>query len=63
MQASSRLKVEGSKSDIAKFGSACGWDVFISSFLQSFTGGSGQDVSCELNKSLLACSSLSRRQR
>ena len=33
-----------------------GWggDVLISSFLHPFTGGSGQDVSCELKKGILA---------
>ena len=33
---------------------ASGGDVLISSFLQSFTGGPGQDVSCGINKGILA---------
>ena len=28
--------------------------MFISSFLQTFTGGPGQDVSCELNKGIFS---------
>ena len=35
------------------FPSATHGDVFISSSLRSLTGGAGQDVSCEKNKSIL----------
>ena len=31
-----------------------GEDVLMSSFLQSFTGGTGKDVPCDLNKGTLA---------
>ena len=41
-------------SNISWFPSAPRGDVFISSSLQSFTGGPGQEVSCELNKVILA---------
>ena len=54
IQASFILKGEGEKSNISWFQSASGGDVLISSFLQSFTGRPGQDVSCELNKGILA---------
>lgn len=36
------------------FQSASGGDVLISSFQQPFTGRLGQDVSCDLNKGILA---------
>ena len=45
-------------SNISWLPSASGRDAFISSSLQSFTGGPGQDVSCELNKGILAQCSL-----
>ena len=51
IQASLVLKGEEGKS---WFWSDCRRDVFISSFLQQFTSGPGQEVSCELNKSILA---------
>ena len=54
IQAPFILEGEGVKSNTYWFPSASGGDVFISSFLQSFTGGPGQDVSCELNKGILA---------
>ena len=54
IQASFILKGEGAKSNISCFRSASGRDVLISPSLQSFTGGPGQDVSCELNKGVLA---------
>ena len=54
MQASFILKGEGVKSNISWFGSASVGDMFVSSSAQSFTGGPGQDVSCELNKGILA---------
>ena len=38
------------KSSISWFWSASRRDVLVSSFLQLFTGGPGQEVSCELNK-------------
>lgn len=39
-------KGKGVKSSSSWFRSASGGDVLISSFLQSFTGGPGQDVLC-----------------
>ena len=48
------LKEEGVKLNISWFQSASRGHVFISSFLQLFIGGLGQDVSCELNKGVLA---------
>ena len=54
IQASFILKREGIKSNISWFPSASRRDVFRSSSLQSFMGGPGQDISCELNKGILA---------
>ena len=48
------LKGEGVKSNNSWFPSAFWGDVLISFSLQSFTDGSGQDVSFELNKGILA---------
>ena len=42
------------KPNTSWFPSASGGDVLISFSLQSFTGGPSQDVSCELNKGILA---------
>ena len=54
IQAPLILKGEGVKSNTSWFPSASRGDVLISSFLQLFTGGPAQDVSCELNKGILA---------
>ena len=54
IQASFILKREGIKSNISWFPSGSRRDVFRSSSLQSFMGGPGQDISCELNKGILA---------
>ena len=58
-QASFIPKGEGVKS---WFQPDSGGVVFISPSPQSFTGGPGQDVSCELNKGILAYHSFSGRQ-
>ena len=55
IQAPFILKGEGVKSNTSWFPSALGRDVLISSSLQSFTGGPGPDVSCELNRGFLFC--------
>ena len=49
-------------SNTSLFPSASGGDVLISSSLQSFTGGPGHVISCELNKGILALSSLPGKQ-
>ena len=49
IQASFILKGEGIKSNISWFWSAWKGDVLISSSKKPFTGGPGQDISCELN--------------
>ena len=54
IQAHFILKGEGVKSNLFWFPSASGGDVLISSSLQSFTDGPDQNVSCELNKAILA---------
>ena len=56
IQGSFIIKGKGVKSNIFWFWSASRGDVFISSCLQSFTGGPGQDDSCELNKGILGAS-------
>ena len=48
------LKGEGVKSNTFWFPEASREDLLISSSLQSFIGGPGKDVSCELNKGILA---------
>ena len=48
------LKGEGVNSSTSWFWPASGGDVLLSSFLQPYTGGPGQDVSCKLNKGILA---------
>ena len=53
IQVSFILKEEEVKSQISWFWLASGGDMLISSFLQLFTYGSGQDVSYELNKGIL----------
>ena len=54
IQVSFILTGERVKSDISCFRSAFGGDVLISFSLKSFTGGSGHNVSWELNKGILA---------
>lgn len=54
IQASFVLKWLRAKSSISWFWSASGGTVLISSCLQSFIVGPGGDVSCELNKGILA---------
>ena len=54
IQVSFILKKEGLKSNISWFQSASRGGVLISPFLPSFTGGPGQDVSCEVNRGILA---------
>ena len=49
-----KKKSMGVRSNIYWFKSDSGGGVFNSSFLQSFTSGPGLDVSCELNKCILA---------
>ena len=52
IQASFILKGKGIKSNLSWTRPAAGENMLVTSRLQSFIGGPGQDVSCELNKDI-----------